>query len=71
MWKISSIYKIIFIITWKNVKIIFKSYISDLERYKWYFIGFLEDVCRSCKGYVDSYITVLDVEGFGFSNFDL
>lgn len=45
--------------------------ISDLERYKWYFIGFLEDVCRSCKGYVDSYITVLDVEGFGFSNFDL
>lgn len=43
----------------------------DLERYKWYFIGFLEDVCRSCKGYVDSYITVLDVEGFGFSNFDL
>ncbi|CAK58585.1 unnamed protein product (macronuclear) [Paramecium tetraurelia] len=43
----------------------------DLERYKWYFIGFLEDVCRSCKGFVDSYITILDVDGFGFSNFDL
>lgn len=44
---------------------------SDHNRYESYFIGFLEDVCRACKGYVDSYITIVDVEGFGYSNFDL
>ncbi|KAM3133984.1 hypothetical protein pb186bvf_013950 [Paramecium bursaria] len=41
------------------------------DRYSQFFIAFLEDVCRSCKGRVDSYMTIVDVDGFGYSNFDL
>jgi hypothetical protein len=36
-----------------------------------YFIAFIESVCRSNRGKVDNYITVVDVDGFGWGNMNM
>lgn len=35
------------------------------------FVAFIEKVCRCSLGFADSYLTLVDVEGFGWQNFNI